>query len=123
MRWVRIFSRFTVRRLMVMVAVASVAFGAEGLRRRAQAFADRAAHYRSCRRSPGHLCGMAYALMDEESRRAYDEEISKRTAYFELMERKYFRAARHPWEVVEPDPPAPDPLTRSLGELTSADQW
>ena len=69
MKWVRLFSRFSVRRLMLVVAVASVAFGAEGLRRRAQAFADRAEHYGYCGRAPSFVCGTMYASMSEEQRR------------------------------------------------------
>jgi hypothetical protein len=108
---------------MLVVAVASVAFGAEGLRRRAQAFADLARHYRYCQ-SQNLVCGTIYASMSEESRRKISEATRKRRAYFVELERKYLRAARHPWEVVEPDPSPPDELlTRILGELTTADQW
>jgi hypothetical protein len=107
---------------MFVVAVASVAFGADGLRRRAQAFADLAQHYRYCQ-ALNLVCGTAYASMSEESRREYNEETRKRRVYFEELERKYLRAARHPWKVVEPDPTPPDELTRILGELTTADQW
>ncbi len=124
MQWVRLRPRFTVRGLMALVAVAGVAAGAEGMRRRSEADSALARRYASLVDRPPRLsCGWAAAQMGEEKRRLLGEESRRRVDYYRAMEARYRRSARYPWLPAGPEPFAPDELTWALAGLTSADDW
>jgi hypothetical protein len=84
--------RFTVRRLMVAVAVIGLACG---LWRRSAAYAEKARYNWS----------MAFALMH-----GYPgpEGRLREIGYLQDLARKYERAARYPFLPVAPDPPEPE---------------
>lgn len=86
--------RFTVRRLMVLVALlgALLGVGIEGNRRMTR-FSRRAFYHRVNAMGPGVDLGPAF-----ERKRAWHEQ----------MERKYDYAAGHPWLPVAADPPPPE---------------
>ncbi len=91
--------RFTVRRMMVAVAIAAIVMG--GLAER---------HYRFAKLSDHHLAALV-ALIPKvrASIAAGDDEnpIHERGFWHAKMRAKYFRAARYPWLPVAPDPPEP----------------
>jgi hypothetical protein len=98
-------ARFTVRRLMIAVAVFALLLGAMALRQRRshfQALADyhafQARHIRSSHGSMIQPSG-AYVHIPLGS--------SSRAEYHKDMGGKYGYAASHPWLPVEPDPPVP----------------
>jgi hypothetical protein len=101
--------RFTVRRMMVAVAVMAVVLSAaDQLRRRRESFVQRAEE--SKRR-------VSAAYRDEQSARVgnpFDFDPRTTTAYSQwaehhsAMREKYERAAASPWLFVGPDPPEPD---------------
>ena len=84
--------RFTVRRLMVAVAIVALLSGMERLRQRSVAFSSMA-NYHVIKNS----CWAG----------KYAKDYEKGAAYHSLMWQKYDRAARYPWLSVEPDPPKP----------------
>ena len=101
--------RFTVRQIMVVLAVMALLLAAaDHLRRRRQSFKQRA---EECRRK------VAAAIMDEQSARVgnrfnYDPRTT--TAYYQLvdhysaMQKKYEQATARPWLFVEPDLQEPE---------------
>jgi hypothetical protein len=121
--------RFTVRRLMIVIAVVGVLFavGLETtrLRRisaaRQQALTSYAAYEAlarkfSAQQSPMETKareGSAESLAEDLEKAA---TISARMAaryqrnadYWDMMSKKYADAARYPWRSVEPDPPPPE---------------
>jgi hypothetical protein len=83
--------RFTVRRLMVAVAVVGVVLGiGSDLDRRRRRFLDLRSYYRE------------KAVIHSE---CWTRIVSMRDYY---LSRKYERAARYPWLPVAPDPPEPE---------------
>jgi hypothetical protein len=101
--------RFTMRRMMVAVAVMAVVMGTvEGLRRRRESFRRRAIE---CRQR------VSAAIIDEQSARIsnrFNHDVRTGTAYNQLVEHydklrvKYEQAAARPWWIVSPDHPEPD---------------
>jgi hypothetical protein len=84
--------RFTVRRMMVAVAlIASVLGLLVWMDRRAREFRDRRDYHRTC-----------WSAIDE----GFDVEPAP-AAYHRTMAEKYRRAAERSWLPIEPDPPEP----------------
>jgi hypothetical protein len=88
--------RFTVRRMMVAVAVVGLAFGVtkwiKGRRDMFESLADDYLDEGSAFAEYGH--GLT--------------ELNPRSAWNWAMYLKYKQAARHPWFPVAPDPPEPE---------------
>jgi hypothetical protein len=100
--------RFTMRRMMVAVAVTAVAMGTvEGLRRRRASFQRRALE---CRQKASDVA-WAMQLARFNNRWSYDQRTD--TAYdrlydhYDALRVKYEQAAAHPWWFVGLDPPEP----------------
>lgn len=90
--------RFTVRRLMIAVAVIAILLGVgAGLQRRREKFRAIADSHRD------EWNGFYSGSLDDIWRQ------SARNQYHRTMQDKYERAARHPYLPVEPDPSAPPP--------------
>jgi hypothetical protein len=99
--------RFTIRRLMVGVAMAALLLGAiVGVENRRQRFLAIANIHRA------NLIAWEEVGSSEASRERFD--ISGRKVSLEAdrwhlqMAEKYDRAARYPWLPVRPDPPEPE---------------
>ena len=106
MRLPRFRLRFTVRRLMVAVAIVGILLGAWiGLERRRvwlQGLLER-------HQDRAQLCEL-YKFIGKLDRKPA-AWIARHQARFEhhlAMMRKYERAARHPWLPLAPDPPEPE---------------
>jgi hypothetical protein len=107
--------RFTVRRLMVAVAIVGVGAGFSAMRQRAAArqgrAAGHAAHAAELRAAVANWRGGNVRLINITREQA--EAIAKRSersaAHHEAMRRKWEEADRSPWLPVEPDPPEPQP--------------
>jgi hypothetical protein len=82
--------RFSVRRMMVVVAIVGIALGLDAWK------ASRAAFFGQ--KGAGH--------MQAWLRLPTDAPLSK-TRYHLRLASKYYRAYRSPWLPVEPDPPEP----------------
>ncbi len=88
--------RFTVRWLMVVVAIAGGMFFGYRLHRRSEAFQLRAE--------------WEFRLAEVDERAGFHGERPNREwwDHHRAMWRKYGRAARYPWLSVSPDPPDPE---------------
>jgi hypothetical protein len=93
--------RFTVRRMMVAVAVVALVLGAVALGVRSGEFRNRARYHEVMAASP--LLGVKPAPPVFDPVRY----TPKWSAYHARLKRKYERAARRPWLFVAPDPPLP----------------
>ena len=92
--------RFTVRRIMAVVAIVGVGFGVfHWVEWRAATFRQLAIHYRKD-------CDWFYVLRGLAEPQS--GTIGRRFAHQKAMAEKYAWAARYPWLPVEPDPPEPD---------------
>lgn len=91
--------RFTIRRLMILVAIASLLMGTQRLWGRRSFFLEQAetCDDRANDFAMGYVC-----LKDEYDTPGMYERLQ---AYWVAMARKYRHAARYPWLSVEPDPP------------------
>jgi hypothetical protein len=93
--------RFTVRTMMVLVAVAGLTSGVvvwHGRMRRLSALYEmRAAIYITNHISWNHTREMRERKRPKSAREKWRDEMAE----------KYTRAARYPWLPVEPDPPPP----------------
>jgi hypothetical protein len=88
--------RFTVRRLMVVVAIVAIVFGvAELMKRRSMAFRLKAASHQR-------------GLVIIGSHRYYSDASPAVAEYHMKLVEKYEHAARYPWLPVEADPPEPE---------------
>jgi hypothetical protein len=103
--------QFTMRRLMVAVAVLAMVMGAiEGLRRRRESFERRAKMFAQ-KVSDAYIDEQNYRMSHRSSRFGYDGRTTQ--AYYQLVEyysalqEKYEKAVARPWHPVAPDPPAP----------------
>lgn len=121
--------RFTVRRMMIAVVIASIPLGAiaRGLRLHAisrehfaerDSFLQRAEGAAPPRPITGFVCGTGWSEMPDEERERilrddYGGPSSEAYRLFRFgrhhhkLGMKYWEAARHPWLPVEPDPPIP----------------
>jgi hypothetical protein len=104
--------RFTVRRMMVAVAIMAVFFGAaDGLRRRRESFGQQAKRF-ARKASDEYNASMSVGRHATFGPSPLEMRISQ--AHYQLadhysaLKEKYERAASAPWLPVEPDPAAPD---------------
>jgi hypothetical protein len=95
--------RFTVRRIMVAVAIVAVVLGLS---------IEGPGHYSRCRhksasfeRIGGHL-GIA-SERDFAEDRAYGEQLARLADWYIVMADRYRRATWQPWILLWPDPPKP----------------
>ena len=88
-------ARFTVRWMMVAVAIVAMGAATSGLFARREEYQRRALTHEL----------LAYFLRRGCSNIAPQPS---RASYHEELQLKYERAARFPWLAVEPDPPEPD---------------
>ncbi len=85
--------RFTVRRMMILVAATGLALGSWAwMARRSAAFQARAAAHSGRVREVEMPCRVNQPLRE----------------HHDALVRKYTFAARHPWLPVSPDPPEPE---------------
>jgi hypothetical protein len=92
--------QFTVRRLLIGVAITAVALGVPPWsRRRGESFRQRAIYH--AEESEG-------GWVDGGLTKAQIDRIQSRLAYHGMMAVKYRWAARYPWLPVAPDPPLPE---------------
>jgi hypothetical protein len=122
MRWPR--PRFTVRRLMITVAILAIGFGAikwvAEMRARSAAYRRRAVEFRLSTLRTGSM----FTTADGREVDRYDNENDRlMDAWAWRMEAKYRRLSYYPWRAAEPDPPPPRPLAhpRSALELPERD--
>ncbi len=96
--------RFTVRRMMVAVAIVGLA---SGLWRRRESFLEESRRYAVA--ATLHPCSLPPEEGTDEYRRWQEEEemIRRRDDHLLRLAAKYERAARYPWLPVAPDPPEP----------------
>ena len=95
MPWVR----FTVRRLMIAVAVAGVALGAWGIVARRRARFERLF---------SHHFGLAGPSVNRSFDPGHRVFVTAKGRWHHDLAMKYAEAARRPWLPVVPDPPEPD---------------
>jgi hypothetical protein len=133
--------RFTMRAMMIAVAIIGIVMGAEVMRRRSKAFRERADFHEGRRISVlsmendckswevklrEEFATMVWFL-DETTRpmelgerikdlRQDQEELRRMAAWQSRMASKYNHAAAHPWLTVEADPP-PLPKMRFVREM------
>jgi hypothetical protein len=89
--------RFTVRGLMIAVAVAAISIlMADSLRRLSNEYSEKADRYRV----EAHWVLQGYPGNAPDQIRRHDQLL--------LLATKYDRAARHPWLPVAPNPPEPE---------------
>jgi hypothetical protein len=103
--------RFTVRRLMVAVAVLALVAAIGEMTRRSASY-DRLARYYAERETLSLDLMAAFARPDRpELSEVCSVEYARNRAFAEheeRLKRKYRRAARYPWLPVAPDPPEPE---------------
>ena len=150
MRWPR--PRFTMRRMMIVVAVIAVAMGVEVMRRRHDSFRRKADFHaveekaslesiedlrrdeqwaRERLASPtmsNNETTIPMDLRDQiKQRRRELVAMKARTEWHARMGRKYAYAASHPWLAVAADPPAPPPIPEWLVQKAQShrefDKW
>jgi hypothetical protein len=87
---------------LIAIAIAAVVPGFRGMRRRAEAYRERAEKY--AHGEAFHLRHIGrYATEDPE----WDWVIRQKAAYCTTMRQQYELAAARPWMIVPPDPPYP----------------
>jgi hypothetical protein len=100
--------RFSIRRLLVAVALFALVFaGEEATRRRWESLAS---VYRGKAGRCEHVALVALHSSDLEAARGNDSEMRKLKRIVDhhvALARKYQHAARRPWVPVAPDPPEP----------------
>ena len=110
--------RFTVRRLMVAVAVISVLLTAGIVGRRWMDFSRRARSHAAQAWGYSLEAGNSYQLAYDDIRSGNGEASARESAeegatwhglalYHDALRRKYERAMWRPWSPVAPDPPPP----------------
>jgi hypothetical protein len=101
--------RFTVRRMMVAMAVVAVLCGGEVLRRRRAFYLERAdlyaKHEDGYLRSVADLTKLAKEVPALREAASNIRQLAERAA---ARRRCYERAARYPWLAIPPDPPEPE---------------
>jgi hypothetical protein len=97
--------RFTVRQMMIAVAVTALLLDAA---QRCRHFYHcwQLANVAACLRVRGYTCGMAE--LTPEQKRSIVEYSAKRATCFSRLEAIYRRAAWRPWEAIPPVPPRPE---------------
>ena len=105
--------RFTVRGMMVAVAIVGMACGGELIRRRRNYYLNEADTYaygeRIFRESADEpLEGCRAGQVSREAQARFKVETLATADHYAALKRKYARAARYPWLPVAPDPPEPE---------------
>ena len=109
--------RFTVRTLMVAVAIVALAFPLYRTARFYQKYYHASlSHGESEKYYALELKNLSFSVFDpsvspERRRKMMDQSVARarnRKQYHAEMKRKYERAATHPWDRLEPDPPEPE---------------
>ena len=106
--------RFTVRHLMVAVAIIALLSGVIALLIQSERYRQRAVYHSKMETDAEHL--MNFYRGDLVMKRGEDREdfpaklarFTKKNIYHSEMKRKWEGAARRPWISVEPDPPQPE---------------
>jgi hypothetical protein len=103
--------RFTMRRMLVAVAIAGILFWGGRLWRLAASYRVEAERYAN-RLSKGDVRAFfdRIDVSPEESERqmgAWRDQMVRRRSHYQAMKIKYEHAARNPWLAVAPDPPEP----------------
>ncbi len=111
--------RFTVRRLMVAVAVFAISFGAmtwvARMRALSATYRQRAANFSWLTARIGSIVMMP----DGRWVNRYEDENDRlRDAWALCLAAKYLRLSYYPWLPVEPDPPPPEPLAHPRNAFT-----
>jgi hypothetical protein len=106
--------RFTIRRMMVVVAGAGIILGASVvLQRRHARFSELAVHHEASSQLRFIAQGEVGGSHSSRLLNGLGEELSglsnARVEWHRRLGVKYRRAARSPWLPVEPDPPEPEP--------------
>ena len=96
--------RFTVRRMMVAVAIAGVLVG--GLRMRRLSAVYQALSESNANDEDFYLAALSDRF--KLGHPSYERTFRDRLDYHRSMRVKYERAARRPWLPVPPDPPEPE---------------
>ncbi len=105
--------RFTVRRLMVLVAIVGifVGLGVEGAKRRAR-FRELAAKHQEKGMQWFAFFPGGKSQHQDEMMRLYEERVGPTIEYYCGLRDKYERASLYPWLPVGSDPPPPpEPAT------------
>jgi hypothetical protein len=117
--------RMTTRRWMVAVALVSIplsGYKSRQLKQRHDYFLSRL-EYHARREDEAVGWERTDRIMVEREKRAgsrcddlrrHLDQISQGVEYYSALARKYRRAARYPWLLVEPDPPEPDWMPKIL---------
>lgn len=106
MRILRI--RFTLRRMIVVVAIVAVSLGLGGMWMRHERYLGLAQGYSLQEQvARDHQDLIQVTKMDRRGKVLLDAFPRKRVHYAR-MRAKYEHAARHPWLSVAPDPPEPE---------------
>jgi hypothetical protein len=96
--------RFTVRRVMVLVAIAGLAMAVATLVKRSNEFRALAEEQAEAELTSVGYADDARGEGRDPQRVARGEEMA---TYHRALRIKYERAARYPWLSVKPDPPIP----------------
>jgi len=121
MRWPR--PRFTMRRLMIAIAILAIGFGAikwvSDMRARSDAYRRRAWEFLA----NVHVGSVSTTPDGRTVNRYENENVRRRNEWAWRLAWKYRRLSYYPWLVAEPDPPPPRPLAhpRSAWELPERD--
>ncbi len=103
--------RFTVRRMMILVAIAAISLALPvELGRRRGRFLELVAHHAAAERSISdemHLMAPVLDLSSLSGRRDGWQSIRGRLEHHRTMRVKYQNAIASPWLPVSPDPPEP----------------
>jgi hypothetical protein len=107
--------RFTVRRMMVVVAIVAVIFAVGGMVRRSMRLRERAEFHERMGREEAEATRAVEDLARGADDPQYAAEVRAVAAasarlggWHTRMGAKYRKLARHPWLPVEPDPPEPE---------------
>jgi hypothetical protein len=107
-------ARFTVRRMMALVAISAALLAVGALIQRSLKLGERAAYHERMAseeaekaRSLENLARAANDPQDAAEIRVVADGHARVSAWHARMGAKYHRLARRPWLAVEPDPPEP----------------
>jgi hypothetical protein len=103
---------FTVRRMMVVVAIVGILFWGGRLWRLAASYRIEAERYENrLSKSDVRAFFDRIDVSPEESERrmgAWRDQMARRRSHYQAMKVKYEHAAHNPWLPVAPDPPEPE---------------
>lgn len=118
--------RFTVRRTMILVAVAAIAVWGSQLYRRHQQFDRLARDHEVQEALAAEAAEETVRLLLAQGQdpanievKAILEVASMRKSYHRAMKEKYRLAAERPWRSVPPDPPEPNTARPLAGSTTA----